>query len=184
MSEWPHWLSIRLQSIDGCCWEIKSHWRKLFSKFIFPELFCLTDLLSDILSDLLIVKSNRSNRSPVGKCHTAGILWFELPFEFCLQNKESYFAFIVQAFCVINFCRLIISSRKFFIFDVFIFRMLLQNLYNRSYCIMKMIVINVSLVNETDETDGIYWNNSPFDNMCFMFYQQKKIWQSDWEGNA
>ena len=49
MSGWSHWLGIRLQMNDGCCWEIKSHWRQLFSKFIFPELFCLTDLLSDLL---------------------------------------------------------------------------------------------------------------------------------------
>ena len=57
MSGWPNWLGVRLQSSDSCCWEIKSHWRQLFSKFIFPEYFCLTDLLSDFLSDLLIGKN-------------------------------------------------------------------------------------------------------------------------------
>ena len=57
MSWWPHWLGIRLQSTDGCCWEIKSHWRQHFSKFIFPYFFCQADLLSDFLSDILIVKN-------------------------------------------------------------------------------------------------------------------------------
>ena len=54
---WPKWLGVRLQRCDGCCWEIKSHWRQLFGKFIFPEFFCLADILSDFLSDLLIVKN-------------------------------------------------------------------------------------------------------------------------------
>ena len=57
MSGWPNLLGVRLQSSDGCCCEIKSHWRQLLSKFIFPGFFCLTDLLSDFLSDLLIVKN-------------------------------------------------------------------------------------------------------------------------------
>ena len=42
MSGWPNWLGARLQSNDGCCWEIKSHLRELFSKFIFS-----TIILSD-----------------------------------------------------------------------------------------------------------------------------------------
>ena len=57
MSPRPKWLGVRLQSSNGCCWEIKSHWRQLFSKFIFPEFFCLADLLSAFLSDILIVKN-------------------------------------------------------------------------------------------------------------------------------
>ena len=52
-----NWLDVRLQSKDGCCWEIKSHWRQLFSKFIFPEFYCLADILSDFLSDILISKN-------------------------------------------------------------------------------------------------------------------------------
>ena len=64
MSLWPNWLGVRLQSSDGCCWEIKSHWRQFRSKFIFPEYFGLADLLLDFLSDLLIVK-NPNGRQPI-----------------------------------------------------------------------------------------------------------------------
>ena len=35
-----------------------------FSKFIFPGFICLTDLLSDFLSDLLIVKNSEKDSSP------------------------------------------------------------------------------------------------------------------------
>ena len=54
---WPKWLGVRLQRSNGCCWEIKSHWRQLFSKFFFPDFFCLADLLSAFLSEILIVKN-------------------------------------------------------------------------------------------------------------------------------
>ena len=43
----PVWIDLNMS--DGCCWEFNSNWRQLFSKFIFSEFICLTDLLPDLL---------------------------------------------------------------------------------------------------------------------------------------
>ena len=42
MSGWPNWLGIRLQSSDGCCWEMKSCFlvNLFFPEFFVWQIFC------------------------------------------------------------------------------------------------------------------------------------------------
>ena len=54
---WPKWLGIRLQSSDGCCWRSNPTGGNFLVNLFFRNCFCLADVLSAFLSDMLIVKN-------------------------------------------------------------------------------------------------------------------------------